>query len=155
IWSRVTPVTYEQHIGHLNRLTPDHWHREGCRCPKTLRRPATLGDVGNAARSAGTNETGQATRLVAAYGLYYLDNQPFVLRAAELPYYRLPRRQWPAQLAALRDAGFTAIAADLPWSWHEPEPGRLDFTGETHPDRALLELLEQIDRHDLVFIARV
>lgn len=125
-----------------------------CRCPKALYRPATLEDVGDAARAEGTNGAGSAARLVAAYGLYYLDNRPFVLRAAELPYHRVPRHQWPAQLAALREAGFTAIAADLPWSWHEPEPGRLDFTGETHPERALLELLEQIDRCGLVFIAR-
>ena len=99
-------------------------------------------------------QSGPPHRLVAAYGLYYLDNRPFIVRATEWPYYRVPADQWRAGLARLRDAGCNAIASAIPWSWHEPSPGSLDFTGQTHPQRNLTTFLAAIQAAGLVFMAR-
>jgi hypothetical protein len=93
-------------------------------------------------------------RLVPAYGLYYLDNRPIVLRSAELRYFDLPVEQWSAALSRLRDAGCNAVSSDVPWRWHEPRPGAPDFAGTTHPARNLPRFLEDVERADLVFLAR-
>ena len=92
-------------------------------------------------------------RLVPAYGLYYLDNRPIVLRSAELRYFDLPVEQWSAALSRLRDAGCNAVSSYVPWRWHEPQPGAPDFAGTTHPARNLPRFLEQVQRADLVFLA--
>ena len=37
------------------------------------------------------------SRLVAAYGLYYLDGLPALLRAGVFAYWRRPAASWPAK----------------------------------------------------------
>ncbi len=98
--------------------------------------------------------SGASNRLVAAYGLYYLDNRPFILRAAELHYFRVPANLWRVGLERLRDAGCNAIASYIPWSWHEPSPGTLDFGGRTHLQRHLTSFLEAVRDAGLQFMAR-
>ncbi|MGH2353922.1 MAG: beta-galactosidase [Chloroflexota bacterium] len=93
-------------------------------------------------------------RLTATSGRYHLDGRPIVLRAAELQYFRVPAEQWANSVARLRDAGCNAIASYIPWSWHEPSQGRLDFSGRTHPQRDLIQFLETVRHAGLVFLAR-
>ncbi len=94
------------------------------------------------------------SRLVAAYGLYYIDNQPVVLRLAELPYAGLARERWAPTIARLRGADCQGLLLPIPWSWHEPQPGRVDFHGETDPRRDLAGLLAMAQAHDLLVVAR-
>ncbi|MGH2369276.1 MAG: beta-galactosidase, partial [Chloroflexota bacterium] len=89
---------------------------------------------------------GNTPRLVAAYGLYYLDNQPVLLRAADVPYFCVPPEQWAGNIERLRSAGCNAITSAIPWGWHEPVAGEVDFDGRTHAQRDLLGFLGAVQR---------
>ncbi|HET7768331.1 MAG TPA: beta-galactosidase [Chloroflexota bacterium] len=93
-------------------------------------------------------------RLTAREGRYYLDGRPTILRSAELQYFRVPAEQWTESIDKLRAAGCNAIASYIPWSWHEPEQGQYDFTGETDPQRNVVRFLELVRDAGLVFLAR-
>ncbi|HMA33004.1 MAG TPA: beta-galactosidase, partial [Chloroflexia bacterium] len=79
-----------------------------------------------------------APRLRPAAGRLLLDGQPWFLRAAEFHYFRIDRALWEPGLARLAALGFNAVSTYVPWIWHEPEPGRYDFTGAGDPRRDLL-----------------
>ncbi len=62
--------------------------------------------------------------------------------AAELHYWRVPRSSWPDCLAAVRKLGFELVSTYVPWSVHETESGRLDWTGA----RDLVAFLAEVER---------
>jgi hypothetical protein len=104
-------------------------------------------------RQGSVTLTTRTTRIAGAYGLYYLDDRPFLLRAGALPYWRLPPASWAQRIRSLRDSGCNAVAADVPWGWHAPSPGRVDLSGETDPRRDLLGCLRQAqDAGMIVFL---
>lgn len=74
--------------------------------------------------------------------------------SGEFHYFRLPRRSWRDRLAQVRDLGFEAVSIYAPWNWHEPQPGALDFTGRTLPERDLLGALDEISAAGLACIYR-
>ena len=88
-------------------------------------------------------------------GRFVLDGKPHFIYSGEIHYFRLRPALWPRHLAAARAAGLNAVSSYIPWIWHEPEEGRFDFTGRTHPQRDLARFLEAVERHGLRFIARV
>ena len=74
--------------------------------------------------------------------------------SGEFHYFRVPRRNWRDRLAAVRDLGFDAVSIYVPWNWHEPQPGAIDFTGRTLPERDLLGALDEISAVGLKCIYR-
>lgn len=102
----------------------------------------------------GNSDHTAISRLVAAYGIYYLDNQPVLLRSAELDYARLPAQRWADRLQKLRDSGSNAVTARVPWSWHEPDQGTLDFEGLSDARRDLVSFVAAVHSAGLVFLAR-
>lgn len=95
-------------------------------------------------------ESDSDARLVPAYGLYYLDNQPLVLRAGHLPYWRVPAGRWADGLEGLRAAGCNAVLLSVPWAWHAPAPGQTDLRGGTLRERDLAAFLDLAQRAGLV-----
>ncbi len=93
-------------------------------------------------------------RLGARDGVFLLDGQPWLLRAGELQYFRIRTELWRPALEKLRAAGFNALSSYIPWIWHEPEEGTLDFTGQTHPQRNLIGFLEACREAGMPFMAR-
>jgi hypothetical protein len=93
-------------------------------------------------------------RLSAQDGVFLLDSQPWFLRAGELQYFRVRADLWRPGLEKLKAAGFHAVSSYIPWVWHEPEEGTLDFTGQTHPQRNLLAFLETCRAAGMLFLAR-
>lgn len=87
-------------------------------------------------------------------GLFWLDNQPVLLQAAELHYFRLPPDQWPQRLDLIQRAGFNAVATYIPWLWHQPAQNVFDFDGRTHPQRDLCGFLDLAAARGLWIIAR-
>ncbi|HEX2185299.1 MAG TPA: beta-galactosidase [Chloroflexota bacterium] len=106
-----------------------------------------------AAESAAGDAPAAPHRLVGAYGLYYLDNQPVLLRAATVPYAEVPAAEWAPAVERLRAAGCNAVTSPLPWAWHAPAPGEADFTGRTHPQRDLAGFLRLVRDAGLSFLA--
>lgn len=59
--------------------------------------------------------------------------------AAELHYFRTPPEQWALLLARLRQMGANTVSTYVPWCWHEPQPGLVDFSGATDSRRNLVQ----------------
>lgn len=88
-------------------------------------------------------------------GTFSLNGEPFFLYSGEVHYFRIPKIQWRARLRALRGAGFNTVSTYVPWIWHEPEEGRLDFTGRTAPERDVLGFFDLAAKEKLRVLARV
>lgn len=88
-------------------------------------------------------------------GRFLLDGKPFFLYSGEIHYFRVAPARWETHLRAARAAGLNAVSSYIPWLWHEPEAGRFDFTGRTHPRRDLVRFLALVEKHGLKFLARV
>ncbi len=93
-------------------------------------------------------------RLGARDGVFTLDGQPWLWRAGEFQYFRIRPDLWQPGLEKLKAAGFNAISSYIPWVWHEPDEGALDFTGQTHPQRNLIAFLEACRASGLPVLAR-
>jgi beta-galactosidase len=88
-------------------------------------------------------------------GRFLVGGRPFFLYSGEIHYFRLPPSRWETHLRAARRAGLNTVSSYIPWIWHEPEEGALDFEGRTHPQRDLERWLALVARHGLRFVARV
>lgn len=97
---------------------------------------ASLGASGAGATAPGTFEVGHKT--------FLLDGKPFVIKAAELHYPRIPRPYWDHRIKMAKALGLNAICLYVFWNVHESTPGVYDFTGDNDL-RAFIELCEQND----------
>jgi len=93
-------------------------------------------------------------RLTAAAGRLLLDGQPWALRGGEFHYFRIVRTLWEPGLAQLAALGFNCISTPVPWIWHEPEPGHLDFDGHSDPRRDLHGFVAACRAAGLLLIVR-
>jgi len=75
--------------------------------------------------------------------------------SGEMHYFRIPRALWPLHLERARQAHLNTVSTYIPWRWHEPEEGRWDFDGSTHPQRDVLGFIELVQQHGLCLSARV
>jgi hypothetical protein len=83
-----------------------------------------------------------------------VDGAPFFVHSAAFFYYRVPHDLWEASLERHRELGINTIDLYIPWNWHEPREGELDFDGHTHPRRNLRRLLQLITEKGFKLIAR-
>ena len=81
--------------------------------------------------------------------------RPFLVYSGEIHYFRVPKAQWASRLATAKALGLNTVGCYIPWLWHEPEPGRFDFTGRTDPGRDLVGFLELLKRQGLHSFARL
>ena len=66
----------------------------------------------------------------AGEGTFLLDGKPYVIKAAELHYPRIPRQYWDQRIKMCRALGMNTICMYVFWNIHEQEPGKFDFTGQ-------------------------
>ncbi|MGA8307317.1 MAG: beta-galactosidase [Candidatus Acidiferrales bacterium] len=83
-----------------------------------------------------------------------VDGKPFFIHSAAFFYYRIPVDQWEHLLQVYRSYGINTIDLYIPWNWHEPKEGEIDFDGRTNPRRNLRALLALIESANLRLIAR-
>jgi beta-galactosidase len=73
--------------------------------------------------------TQAATPHFAIVGDHFeLDGKPYVIRAGEMHYARIPRAFWRERLQQVRAMGLNTVTTYVFWNLHEPEPGRFDFS---------------------------
>lgn len=60
---------------------------------------------------------------------FLLNNKPFVIRAGEIHYPRIPREYWEHRVKMVKAMGMNTICIYLFWNFHEQEPDKFDFTG--------------------------
>jgi len=83
-----------------------------------------------------------------------VDGKPFFIHSAAFFYYRIPRDLWSISLDRHRELGINTIDLYIPWNWHEPREGELDFDGHSNPRRDLRALLHLISEKGFKLIAR-
>jgi hypothetical protein len=88
------------------------------------------------------------------YPELHVDGTPFFVHSAAFFYYRIPRDLWEPMLTRYRSLGINTIDIYIPWNWHEPSEGELDFDGHTNPRRNLRALLTLIAEKRFKLIAR-
>ena len=61
---------------------------------------------------------------------FLLNGKPFVVKAAELHYPRIPRPYWEHRIKMCRALGINTICLYVFWNIHEQREGEFDFTGQ-------------------------
>ncbi len=72
------------------------------------------------------------------------------LHAGEIHYFRHPCALWEETLRRAKAAGLNTISTYVPWNFHEPEEGRIDFTG----DRDIVRYIDLIHRLGMYAVVR-
>ena len=76
----------------------------------------------NAAKKPGTFTTGNGT--------FLLNGQPFIVKAAEVHYPRIPRPYWEHRIKMCKALGMNAVCIYIFWNIHEQQENVFDFTGQ-------------------------
>lgn len=61
---------------------------------------------------------------------FLLNEKPFVVKAAELHYPRIPKEYWEHRIKLCKAMGMNTICLYVFWNYHEPEEGKYDFSGQ-------------------------
>ena len=77
--------------------------------------------AGCAGNKPGTFEAGKNT--------FLLNGKPFVVKAAEVHYPRIPREYWEHRIEMCKALGMNTLCLYVFWNLHEETPGKYDFTG--------------------------
>ena len=62
-------------------------------------------------------------------GTFLLDGKPFVIKAAEIHYTRIPAEYWQHRIQMCKALGMNTICIYAFWNIHEQKPGEFDFKG--------------------------
>ena len=76
----------------------------------------------SAATHAGTFETGKGT--------FLLNGKPFIVKAAELHYARIPRPYWEHRIKMCKALGMNTICIYIFWNKHEQQEGVFNWQGD-------------------------
>lgn len=112
---------------------------------KTIARSAAL----CAALCAPLISAGQSS-FEAGKGTFLLNGEPFVVKAAELHYPRIPKPYWDNRIKLCKALGMNTICLYVFWNAHEPNPGKFDFQGQND----LAEFVKLCAENDMKVILR-
>ena len=88
----------------------------------------------DAAQKAGSFRVGDKT--------FLLNDQPFVVKAAEVHYPRIPREYWEQRIQMCKALGMNTLCIYIFWNSHEQREGVFDFTGN-NDIRAFVKLAQK------------
>ena len=84
----------------------------------------------------------------------WVDEVAIPLLSGEVHYWRLDPANWRPVLQRAREMGLQVISTYVCWDFHEIEPGRYDFRGETDSRRNLLGFLDLLTAEGFWIILR-
>jgi beta-galactosidase len=87
---------------------------------------------------------------VAGKGSFLLNEKPFVIRAGELHYSRIPREYWDQRIKLCKAMGMNTICIYLFWNFHEQQQDIFDFTGQ----KDVVEFVHLIQKNGMYCILR-
>lgn len=96
----------------------------------------------SAARKGGTFTVGDKT--------FLLNGKPFVVKAAELHYPRIPHPYWEHRIKMCKALGMNTVCLYVFWNIHEQQEGKFDFTGNND----VAEFCRLAQRNGLYVIVR-
>ncbi len=103
----------------------------------------------SAATDTGSKEVTKHS-FTAGKGTFLLDGEPFVVRAAELHYPRIPKEYWEHRIKMSKALGMNTICLYTFWNSHEPKEDQFDFTGQND----LREFIKLCDKNGMKVILR-
>lgn len=81
---------------------------------------------------------------------FLLDGKPFVVKAAEIHYARIPADYWEHRIQMCKALGMNTICIYVFWNYHEQQEGVYDFSGE----KDLSRFMNLCQKHDMWVIVR-
>ncbi len=87
-------------------------------------------------------------------GYVNVGDQKASLLSGTFHYWRVHPQSWSGVLTSIREMGLETIETYIPWQYHELEPGRYDFAGQTDSRRNLAGFLKLVKASGLWLIIR-
>lgn len=84
----------------------------------------------------------------------FVDDKAVPLFSGELHFWRMPRCTWEVSLRRMKEMGLCVVSTYVCWEYHELEPGRFDFRGETEPERDLVGFIELVRDMGMLMLLR-
>ncbi|MDE6693167.1 MAG: beta-galactosidase, partial [Muribaculaceae bacterium] len=81
--------------------------------------------IGSVAAAPNTPDT-----FAVGEGAFLLNDEPFVVKAAELHYPRIPKEYWKHRIDMVKSLGMNTVCLYVFWNLHEPAEGEFDFEGQ-------------------------
>jgi len=78
----------------------------------------------------------------AGEGSFLLDGKPFVVKAGELHFPRIPREYWEHRIRMVKAQGMNTVCIYVFWNFHEPQPDEFNFEGQADV-RAFVQLCQK------------
>ena len=92
------------------------------------------GSEATAAKQSGSFKVGNKS--------FLLNDKPFVVKAAEVHYPRIPREYWEQRIQMCKALGMNTLCIYIFWNAHEQQEGVFDFTGN-NDIRAFVQLAQK------------
>ena len=81
---------------------------------------------------------------------FLLNNKPFIIKAAEVHYPRIPREYWDHRIKMCKSLGMNTLCVYVFWNIHEQKEGEFDFTGNND----LAEFIKLAHKNGMYVIVR-
>lgn len=99
-------------------------------------------------------QTGHQTFAARSFSLgqnhFLLNGKPFVIRAAELHYPRIPKEYWEHRIQLSKAMGMNTVCIYLFWNLHEQKPDQFDFSGQND----VAEFVRLVQKNGMYCIVR-
>ena len=82
-----------------------------------------------ASPKTGKTATQKPGTFTVGKGTFLLNGEPFIVKAAEVHYPRIPRPYWEHRIQMCKALGMNAVCIYIFWNIHEQREGQFDFTG--------------------------
>ena len=96
------------------------------------------------------NGKDDSPRFEAYDGKFLLNGEPFVVKAAELHYPRIPKEYWEQRIQLCKALGMNTICLYTFWNAHEPKMDQFDFSGQND----IREFIRLCEKNDMKVILR-
>ena len=83
-------------------------------------------------------------------GTFLLNGEPFVVKAAEVHYPRIPAPYWEQRILLCKALGMNTLCLYVFWNLHEQSPGEFDFTG----NKDIAKFCRLAQKHGMYVIVR-
>lgn len=74
-------------------------------------------------------EAKQVGNFTVGKGTFLLNGKPFIVKAAEVHYPRIPRPYWEQRIKMCKALGMNTLCLYVFWNIHEPVAGQFSFSG--------------------------
>ncbi|MFA5044511.1 MAG: beta-galactosidase [Paludibacter sp.] len=92
----------------------------------------------------------QPGNFMAGNNDFLLNGKPFIIRAGELHYSRIPKPYWDHRIKMAKAMGMNTICIYLFWNFHEQQEGVFDFSGQ----KDVAEFVRLIQKNGMYCILR-